>query len=320
MTARWIALRVLSALATLAFVLVFNFFLFRAVGDPKKDLARDPHLSLAGQQALIHERGLDQSKWVQFERYVSQTLRGDLGTSFKTQHTVMHDLMQALPNTLLLVGIATILASLLGPYLGLAAGWKRGRGRDTALTQSSVVLYSMPEYWLGTLLIAAFAVSWPLLPAGLRNTPGSTATGWSHYWDVTQHAILPVATLTLSLLGQYTVNMRSSVIDVMQEDYVLTARAIGLTPRQVRRRHVVPNALLPVVTVIGLNFGLILGGVVTIEALFSWPGLGKLTLDAIDAKDYPMLQGIFLLASVMVIVSNLLTDLLYSRLDPRIRG
>ncbi|MBN9618522.1 MAG: ABC transporter permease, partial [Actinobacteria bacterium] len=212
------------------------------------------------------------------------------------------------------------LASLLGPYLGLVAGWKRGRPRDTALTQSSVVLYSMPEYWLGTLLIAAFAVSWPLLPAGLRSTPGSTAVGWSHYWDVTQHAILPVATLTLSLLGQYTVNMRSSVIDVMQEDYVLTARAIGLTPRQVRRRHVVPNALLPVVTVIGLNFGLVLGGVVTVEALFSWPGLGKLTLDAIDAKDYPMLQGIFLLASLMVIVCNLATDLLYSRLDPRIRG
>jgi peptide/nickel transport system permease protein len=318
MSLRWILLRIGSAMVTLAFVLVFNFFLFRAVGDPKKDLARDPHLTLAGQQAVIHQRGLDQSEWVQFVHYIKDTLSFDLGNSFASGRPVTTELMQALPSTVILVGLGTLFASLIGPYLGLVAGWKRGRGRDTALTQTSVVLYAMPEFWMGMLLVAFFAVAWPLLPAQLQSTPGATATGWPHIWDVTRHAILPVATLTLSLLAQYAVNMRASVIDVMQEDYVVTARAIGLAPLQVRRRHVVRNALLPVVTVIGLNFGLVLGGVITIEALFSWPGLGKLTLDAIDAKDYPMLQGIFLVASALVIVCNLLVDLLYVRLDPRI--
>jgi peptide/nickel transport system permease protein len=312
-------LRVGSALVTLAFVLVFNFFLFRAVGNPKSDLARNPHLTLAGQQAVIHERGLDRSQWVQFEKYVTQTLRGDLGTSFANGQPVSHVLMQALPNTLILIGIGTVLASIIGPWMGIVAGWHRGRARDVTLTQGSVVLYSMPEFWLGMLLISVFAVAWPILPTGLQNTPGSTATGWAHVTDVAHHAILPIATVTLSLLAQYTVNMRSAVIDVLHEDYVLTARAIGLSPLQIRRRHVVPNALLPVVTVIGLQFGLVIGGVITIEAVFSWPGLGQLTLSAIDSKDYPVLQGLFLLTSALVILFNLLTDLLYSRLDPRIR-
>lgn len=320
MTIRSVVLRVFSAIVTLIFVLVFNFFLFRAVGDPKKDLARNPHLTLAGQEAVIKQRGLDQSLAVQFWRYVTQTLRGDLGSSFANGEPVKDVLWHALPNTLILVGIGTILASLIGPWMGMIAGWHRGKPRDHLLTQGSVVLYSMPEFWLGMLLIGLLAVAWPLFPTGLQATPGSTAVGWAHLWDVTHHAILPIVTVTLSLLAQYAVNMRSSVIDVLHEDYILTARAIGLSPIQVRRRHVVPNALLPVVTVIGLQFGLVLGGVITIEAVFSWPGLGQLTLDAIDAKDFPVLQGLFLLTSAMVIVFNLLTDLLYSKLDPRIGG
>lgn len=320
MTARSILLRTGSAAVTLIFVLVFNFFLFRMVGDPKNDLARNPHLSLAGQQAVIRERGLDQSLAVQFWRYVTQTLRGDLGASFANGRPVSGILWHALPNTLILVGIGTVLASLLGPWMGMIAGWHRGKARDHLLTQGSVVLYSMPEFWLGMILISIFAVAWPVLPTGLNATPGSTAVGWAHIWDITHHAILPIATVTLSLLAQYAVNMRSAVIDVLHEDYVLTARAIGLTPVQVRRRHIVPNALLPVVTVIGLQFGLVLGGVITIEAVFSWPGLGQLTLDAIGAKDFPVLQGLFLLTSAMVILFNLLTDLVYVRLDPRIGG
>lgn len=319
MTPRSVLLRIGSAAVTLVFVLVFNFFLFRAVGDPKADLARNPHLTLAGQEAVIRQRGLDSSQWVQFERYVSQTLHGDLGTSFANGQPVSHVLLQALPNTLILVGVGTVLASIIGPWMGIVAGWYRGRARDTALTQGSVVLYSMPEFWLGMLLISLFAVAWPILPSGLHVTPGSTATGFAHVLDVAKHAVLPVTTVTLSLLAQYTVNMRSSVVDVLHEDYVLTGRAIGLSPLQVRRRHVVPNALLPVVTVIGLQFGLVLGGVITIEAVYSWPGLGQLTLTAIDNKDYPVLQGLFLLTSVMVIIFNLLTDLLYGKLDPRIR-
>ncbi|MCX4679003.1 ABC transporter permease [Streptomyces sp. NBC_01433] len=311
--------RVLTALGTLAFVLVLNFVIFRAMGDPKHDLARNPHLTEAAQTALIQQRGLDQSEWVQFTRYLRDTLTGDLGTSFITNRPVAEELLKALPNTLIVAGLATVLASLLGPWIGLLAAWKRGRTRDTMLTQGSVVLYSMPSFWLGMVLIAVFAQWWQLLPTGLAATPGSTATGWAHAQDVARHAVLPVATLTLGLLAQYAVNMRSAVVDTMREDYVLTARAIGLAPRKVRGRHIVRNAMLPVVTVIGLNLGFVLGGAITVEALFSWPGLGLLTMEAINGKDYPMLQGLFLLSSALVIAMNLATDLLYSRLDPRIR-
>ncbi|MFJ4770288.1 ABC transporter permease subunit [Streptomyces sp. SID4919] len=318
LTPRRLAGRLLTALGTLAFVLVLNFVIFRAMGDPKHDLARNPSLTEAAQEALIRQRGLDQSTWVQFVRYLKDTLGGDLGTSFITNRPVTEELLTALPGTLLVVGVATVLASLLGPWIGLLAAWKRGRARDTLLTQGSVVLYSMPSFWLGMVLIAVFAQWWQLLPTGLASTPGSTATGLAHAADVARHAVLPVATLTLGLLAQYAVNMRTAVVDTLREDYVLTARAIGLTPRAVRRRHVVRNAMLPVVTVIGLNLGFVLGGAITVEALFSWPGIGQLTMEAIHGKDYPMLQGLFLLSSVLVIAMNLAIDLLYGRLDPRI--
>ncbi|MER7818809.1 ABC transporter permease [Streptomyces sp. NPDC096153] len=311
--------RLAAAASTLVFVLIFNFFLFRAVGDPKQDLARNPKLPKAAQEAIIEQRGLDQSQWIQFKRYVQDTLSGDLGHSFVTNRPVLQELVDALPDTLLIVGVATVLASILGPWIGLHAAWKRGRARDTLLTQTSVVLYSMPIFWLGMLLVAAFAQAWPLLPTGHATEVGSTATGLAHAADVAKHAVLPVATLTFGLLAQYSVNMRSSAISTMQEDYILTARAIGLTPREVRRRHIARNALLPVVTVIGLNLGFVLGGAITVEALFSWPGLGTLTLQAIQGKDYPLLQGLFLFSSAMVIFMNMLTDLLYRRLDPRIR-
>ncbi|MGW4201318.1 ABC transporter permease [Streptomyces sp. NPDC004726] len=318
-TLRRLAGRVLTALGTLAFVLVLNFVIFRAMGDPKHDLARNPNLTEEAQAALIEQRGLDQSQWTQFVRYIKDTLTGDLGTSFITNRPVSEELLQALPNTLIVVGVSTVLASLLGPWIGLLAAWKRGRTRDTVLTQGSVVLYSMPSFWLGMVLIAVFAQWWQLLPTGLASTPGSTATGWDAFADTARHAVLPVATLTLGLLAQYAVNMRSAVVDTMQEDYVLTARAIGLTPRAVRGRHIVRNAMLPVVTVIGLNLGFVLGGAITVEALFSWPGIGQLTMEGIHGKDYPMLQGLFLLSSALVIAMNLATDLLYGRLDPRIR-
>ncbi|WP_127468875.1 ABC transporter permease [Streptomyces sp. B27] len=312
--------RLLTALGTLGFVLVLNFVIFRAMGDPRHDLARNPHLTEEAQNALIKQRGLDQSTWVQFVRYIKDTLSGDLGTSFITNRSVTEELLNALPNTLVVAGLATLLASLAGPWIGLLAAWKRGRPRDTVLTQGAVVLYSMPSFWLGMVLIAVFAQWWRLLPTGLAATPGSTATGWAHVQDVSLHAVLPVTTLALGLLAQYAVNMRTAVVDTMQEDFVLTARAIGLAPRSVRRRHIVRNAMLPVITVIGLNLGFVLGGAITVEALFSWPGLGLLTMEAINGKDYPMLQGLFLLSSVLVITMNLATDLLYGRLDPRIRG
>jgi peptide/nickel transport system permease protein len=317
---RRVALRVGVALVTLAFVLVFNFFMIRAAGDPIRDLARNPRIDADLQEAIIRDRGLDQSLLVQFQRYIGDTLTLDLGTSFNTQRPVIDELMDALPNTLLVIGTGTILASILGTLIGYWAGARRGSPRDTALTQGSLVFYSMPEFWLGMLLIYVFAVKLQWFPTGLKQEPGarydSTLEEW---WDIAKHAFLPVMTLTIGLLAQYALIMRASLTNVLHEDFIVTARAIGNTRRRVLRRHAARNALLPVVTVIGLNLGLVLGGVIAIEALFSWPGLGDLAIEGIQDKDYPMLQGLFLLTSSIVIVFNLIVDLLYTYLDPRVR-
>jgi peptide/nickel transport system permease protein len=318
---RRVALRIGVALVTLAFVLVFNFFMIRAAGDPIQDLARNPRIDAELQDAIIRDRGLDQSLLVQFERYVVDTITLDFGTSFNTQRPVMDELMEALPNTLLVIGTGTVLASILGTLIGYWAGSRRGSTRDTALTQGSLVFYSMPEFWLGMLLIYVFAVKLQWFPTGLKQEPGarydSTLEEW---WDIAKHAFLPVMTLTIGLLAQYALIMRASLTNVLHEDFIVTARAIGNTRKRVLRRHAARNALLPVVTVIGLNLGLVLGGVIAIEALFSWPGLGDLAVEGIQDKDYPMLQGLFLLTSSIVIVFNLIVDLLYTYLDPRVRA
>lgn len=307
------------ALITLAFVLVFNFFLFRAAGDPKTDLLRNPKLTKTAVEELIEDRGLNDSVGKQFGIYVKNTLTGELETSYSTNRPVSRELLDALPNTLLLVGVATILAAIIGAWLGVVAASKRGTWKDTAITQTSLALYSMPEFWLGMILISVLAVGVGAFPTGLKTDPGVDFSTLGYVWNVAQHAVLPILTLTLGLLGSYVVIMRSSLADVLNEDFVTTARAIGLPRHRVLRGHAVRNALLPVVTLAGLNLGFVVSGAITIEALYSWPGIGLLTIDAIDNKDYPLLQGIFLLTSAAVIVANLVTDLLYTALDPRVR-
>jgi peptide/nickel transport system permease protein len=176
----------------------------------------------------------------------------------------------------------------------------------------------MPDFWLGMIFIGFFAGSLGWLPGGLKATPGGEG-GLSHIHDVATHMILPTVTLALGEIGQYVFISRAAVADVMEADHVLTARAIGLRPLAVRKRHIVPSARLPIVTQIALNLGFVLGGAITVEALFSWPGVGLATLQAIENKDFPMLQGLYLVTSLLVIVANLTADLLYARLDPRVR-
>lgn len=318
MSARSIGSRVLVAIGTLAFVVVCNFFLFRTVGDPVRDLARNPRLTPQAQQAIIEERGLDQSQIVQFKRYVEDLLHGDLGRSFATNQPVLDELADALPNTLLLVGAAMLLATVLGIWLGAVAAGRRGSGTDTALVQSSLVLQSMPVFWLGMILVYVLAVQLGWLPTGLRVTPATEATGLSYALDVGKHMILPVVTLAAGLVAQYLLIMRASMVGVMREDFVTTVRAIGVPARRIRRKYVMRNAMLPIATLVGLNAGFVVGGAIAVEALFSWPGVGDLTFRAALAKDYPMVQGVFLLTSGMVILANMIVDLLYVRLDPRV--
>jgi peptide/nickel transport system permease protein len=319
-TYRWLAGKLAAAFLTLVFVLVFNFFLFRIMGDPTAQLARLPRATPEEIKALQHSYGLDKPLLGQFADYVSDTARLDLGISQQTREPVWTDIRQALPWTLLLVGTGTLLATVIGTWLGVIAATRRGTRSDTGLLGFSLFTYAAPEYWIGIILILLFAVAIPLFPAGQQVTPGKEFDSWiAHALDVAQHLVLPAAAITLMLLGQYFLIMRSSMVDVLTEDFITVKRATGLPWERVVRRHAVPNALLPLVTISAIQFGAVVGGVITIETIFSWPGLGELEFQAIADKDFPMLEGVFLVFSVGVIVANLLADCLYFYLDPRVQ-
>jgi peptide/nickel transport system permease protein len=218
----------------------------------------------------------------------------------------------------LLVGLGTFLAAYFGVLIGIRGGWNRGSRFDTSSQYSSLILYSMPEGWLGMLLLLLFSGWLHWFPAGGMDA-GNT-TGVAHIVDVANHLFLPLLTLVLGYIGSYSIIMRSSMIDTTHEDFVQTARAKGVPERGVRKRHVVPNAFLPTFTLIFLSFGFVLGGAIVIETVFSWPGLGYLTYHAIQTLDYPVIQAVFLITSAAVIVANLLADITYGYLDPRIKN
>ncbi len=311
--------KVLFAVGTLLFVLVFNFFLFRIAGDPIKDLIRgNPRLSEAGRERLIKERGLRESYLTQFRIYVSQTLHGNLGVSFQTNQPVSTMIRKAMPNTLILVGTSTILAVIIGTWLGIYAAANRGSPGDTGVVQSSLFFYAMPDFWAGMLLIWFFAVLLGLFPTGQKSEPGADFSTLGYTWNVTQHAVLPILTLTIGIVGQWVVIMRSALSDTLREDFVTTSRAVGLPHHRVLQ-HATRNAILPVVALTAINLGFIVSGATVVETLFSWPGMGLLTYNAILNKDYPLLQGVFLVASAAVILANLAADLAYTYLDPRVR-
>jgi peptide/nickel transport system permease protein len=321
MNIRWLAGKTAAALLTLAFVIVFNFFLFRVMGDPTTQLVRLPQSTPEEIEKLRADYGLDKPLLTgQFVDYVGDTLRLDLGTSQRTRLPVWEEIKDALPWTLLLVGTGTLLATIVGSWLGVIAATRRGRKTDDSLLGFSLFTYAAPEYWIGILLILALAVWIPIFPAGLQMTPGVEFSSWiDEALDVAEHLILPAITIMLMLLGQYFLIMRSSMVDVLTEDFITVKRATGLPWERVVRRHAVPNALLPLVTLSAIQFGAVVGGAITVETIFSWPGLGELTFTAINDKDFPVLQGTFLIFSAGVIFANLLADCLYFFLDPRVQ-
>jgi peptide/nickel transport system permease protein len=317
---RYLARKTLHAFATLAFVLAFNFFLFRVMpGDPVRLLARSSlHLTRAEQAAQIREFGLDQPLPQQFLTYVGATLRGQFGVAFKSGQPVSELLANRLWPTVLLVGLSTLLSTIFGLLMGIRGGWRRGSAYDKGTLFGSLILYSVPEGWLGMVLLILFAGGLGLFPAGGYES-AAQATGIAHVTDVLNHLFLPALTLTLGYIGEYVIVMRSSLIEVTGEDYIQTARAKGVRDADVLRRHAVPNAILPALTLVFFSFGYVLGGSIIIEAVFSWPGLGLLEYQAINDLDYPIIQAVFLLFSVAVILFNLAADILYGYLDPRIR-
>jgi peptide/nickel transport system permease protein len=318
-SARFVTGKVLGSVATLAFVVVFNFFLFRVVeSDPVANLFRGRNLTQSQRVELTKEFGLDGSLGNQFVHYLGQTARLNLGRSYTDNQPVASTIWHRAGPTVALVGISTLLCTILGVLAGVVAAWRRRTKTDLAVTTFTMATYSMPDFWLGMLLLTGLAVGLGWFPVGGIVNPDSDATGFAKLLDEARHMVLPGLTLTIAYLGEYALIMRSSLLDTMREDYLVLARAKGLRDALVRNRHAVPNALLPVITLIAINFGLVLSGAVAVEAIFSWPGLGLATYDAIQGPDLPMLQGLFLVFSAAVIVCNLVADLLYAKLDPRV--
>ena len=326
-TRRYIVGKVLQALLTLAFVMVFNFFLFRVIpGDPAALLLRGTAaFNTENVEAVSHDLGLDRPLPEQFLVYLENTVTLDFGDSFFLRgEDVREVISDRIWPTILLVATSTIASAVIGLIIGIYSGWRHGSRFDVGAQGFTLFVYSMPEFWFGILVLMAFAGGvgpFPaIFPAGGYSTPGAELSGIGYVADVLNHLALPWLVLTVAYLGQYSLIMRNSLIDVMNDDFVTTARAKGVREKQVLWRHVVPNALLPTFTLVLLSLGFIFGGAITVEYVFSYPGLGLLTVQAIDSKDFPLLQGLFLLFSAAVIVANLVADITYSYMDPRVRA
>jgi peptide/nickel transport system permease protein len=323
-TARFVAVKLGGAAISLLLVVVLGFFLFRVVpGDPVKTMTRD-HATTAAQIADLRARmGLDRPLFVQFVDYVRDLLHGDLGTSFLYDQPVGTLILQRLWPTVLLVGTATLIAAVLGLWLGTRAGWRRGSTFDSVNTGIALTLWSVPQFWLGLILLMVFGVGVGpipgLFPVEGMTSPDTPAGFLPQALDTAHHLVLPCLTLIAVVYAQYLLIMRSSLIEETHADYLTTARAKGLRDDQVRRRHAVPNALLPTVTLIFLNLGLVVSGAVTVEAVYSWPGLGQLMFKALQVPDLPLVQGVFITLAGAVVVMNVLAELLYRALDPRVR-
>jgi peptide/nickel transport system permease protein len=320
---RFLARRIVQALLTILFIVLLNFILFRMMpGSPERVLTRNPNISAEVKTQLRAKWGLDKPLIPdQLMSFVVSTAQGDFGLSYKYRgQPVTEVLGSRIWPTVILFGLGEVIAIVVGMGLGAYAGWKRGGAVDYAGNGLSLILYATPYFVLGMFLLVIFASTLGWFPTNGMLTAGARYDSFvEQLLDFAHHLVLPLATVSLGLIGLYSILMRSSIITTLSEDYVQTARAKGLTDRHVLRAHALPNALLPAVTIVAIQFGFVLAGAITAEVVFNWPGIGTLTVDALAARDYPVLQGIFLLLAVSVVVANLVADLVYGLLDPRVR-
>jgi ABC-type dipeptide/oligopeptide/nickel transport system permease component len=315
--ADYVIKRTAFAVVTVFVAISLNFALFRlAPGSAVSNLSRVPHATAETRAAIKKQFGLDQSRGEQYVRYLQQLFRGNLGVSYANSQPVSSNLRTAVANTVPMVALGTFFAVVVGTLTGVIAAWRRGTTVEGATVTSALALYSMPTHWLGLMLVILFT---GILPTGgMSDDFLIDPSWWTHVQDVVRHMILPSLTLGLVLFGEYTLIVRSAMLETLGEDYILTARAKGLRPWAIVRKHALRNALLPIATLVALSLGYIVAGAILVETVFSWPGIGRAVYDAVLARDYPMLQGAFLFLTVSVVFFNLLADLLYFKLDPRI--
>ena len=308
-----------AAIVILAIV-VFNFFLIHAApGDPASVIAGQSGAADAQFIAQLRAQfGLDEPLLVQLWIYVKGVLTLDLGFSHRQQQPVTVLILERLPATLLLTGTAFAFAVIAGVTLGTLAAQRVGTWADSAITVLALAFYATPLFWVGLILVLVFSVWLEWLPSFGMMTVGANISGFAFILDVARHLLLPALTLGLFFMAVYARLTRATMLEVADQDFVKTARAKGVPEGQVTRRHILRNALLPVITFAGIQAGQLVGGAILVETVFAWPGIGRLAFEALLARDYPVLMGVFFATSVMVIGFNLITDLLYAVVDPRV--
>ncbi|HOT23505.1 MAG TPA: ABC transporter permease [Thermoleophilia bacterium] len=318
---RYFARKIANALLTVVLVASFNFILFRILpGDPARLLlpkGKQPPEAVEKQRKAFN---LDKPLWQQFIYYWGDTLGGEFGMSFSEKRPVSEVVVERIWPTVVLVGVGTIFATIIGMISGVFAGWRRNGTFDVVTTNLGMVFYSMPTFWFGLLMIMLFSTELRWFPTGRMEEPGADLQGWAQLMSLAKHLFLPAFTFAIAYVGEYHLIMRSSITGVMNEDFTLTARAKGLSDTQVLWKHVVPNAMLPTVTIVMMNIGFVMSGAILSETVFNWPGLGLLSYEAMQKRDYPVMQAVFLLASVAVILANLIADIMYYYLDPRVKS
>lgn len=327
--------KVAFSLLTLCAVLTFNFFLFRIVpGDPVQMIV-SPRMRPETRERIREQYGLDKPVWLniesvrqtrdplaaldsQFVHYLRNLSRGNLGVSFRQKKPVAELMGARLVPTVLLILAGELTGIVFGTIFGTIAAWKARSKIDTATLVVGLTAWSLPPFWLGIMLLI---LARGYLPAGGYVTLGVAFSSTADRWlDIARHLVLPASTLALLLSGAYMLVVRNSSLEVLAEDYILTAKAKGLSAVRVLLSHALKNAALPLVTIIAMDLGMALGGTIQIETIFSWPGIGRLMFDSIAQRDYPVLQGVFLLLAVAVIGANFLADLTYAVLDPRVKA
>lgn len=331
----YIIRKFLYAVVTLAVVVVFNFFLFRILpGDPVRALIQSARMDRAAVERIKTQFGLDKAIWLDVERlrdgnlagafdtqftaYIRNLLQGNLGVSFATRRDVAEVLVERVWRTVVLLVLGEVMSIVIGIGLGIIGAWRRGSKLDTGILIWGLFTWSIPTFFFGIILVI---LARGHLPTGMMVTPGlRPEDGWAYWSDVGKHLVLPTLTLGIGYVSMYMMVMRSSLVEVLSEDYILTAKAKGLNTFQILRDHALKNAMLPMITLIALTLGYTVGGAIQVETVFSWPGIGRLIYDSVGKQDFPVLQGAFLLLAVSVVGANFLADLLYSILDPRVKA
>ena len=320
---KYVGKRTLQGIITIILAVTLNFILFRIMpGDPSRAVSGDPRVDTATRLALIAKFGLDRPLLEQFVLYVANLLKGELGISFVQigRPVISIILGRKMINTIILMGSSMFIAFTLGIILGVFAAWRRGTKLDISFIVISLATYSMPVFWFGMLLLLFFSYYINIFPIAGTITPGIAHPNFLAYAkDYLHHLMAPMITLGVSFFGGYFLFMRDTILDVFTEDYMLTARAKGLSNRKVLFKHAMRNALLPMVSLMGVHITFLISGATMTETVFSWDGLGRLIYDSVRNNDYPVLQGIFLFMAVLVVVASIIADIVNAYLDPRIK-